>query len=200
MNAVERALRDFLAVRPQDVEIAVIGGVAVSARTEPRFTRDLDFAVTVTGDASAEDYVFQLRQLGYQLSAALEQRSDGRLATVRLRRAGKGPFVDLLFAASGIEPEIVAAAEPIEIVSGLVTKVARIGHLIAMKLVARDDRRRPNDRIDLIALSNAASADDWSLAEQAVVLIEQRGFARKRDLKAALAEWHALPRSLDDAT
>jgi hypothetical protein len=41
MNAVERALRDFLAARPKHVGIAVIGGVAVSARTEPRFTRDL---------------------------------------------------------------------------------------------------------------------------------------------------------------
>ncbi len=191
MNSVERALRDFLAVRPQEVEIAVIGGVAVSARTEPRFTRDLDFAVAVASDAKAEEYVFQLRQLGYELSAALEHTGDGRLATVRLRRQGKGPLVDLLFAASGIEPEIVAAAEPIEIVTGLVTSVARIGHLIAMKLVARDDKRRPNDRIDLIALSTAAAIEDWSLAEQSVALIEQRGFARKRDLKAALAEWRA---------
>lgn len=30
---------------------ALVGGLAVSARTEPRFTRDADLAVLVAGDA-----------------------------------------------------------------------------------------------------------------------------------------------------
>ena len=34
---------------------ALIGGLAVSARSEPRFTRDADFAVSVGSDAEAED-------------------------------------------------------------------------------------------------------------------------------------------------
>lgn len=73
MNAVERALRDFLDARPDDVPIAVVGGLAVSARTEPRFTRDLDFAVAISNDEEATNYVFRLRQLGYQIVTALEQ-------------------------------------------------------------------------------------------------------------------------------
>ena len=33
---------------------ALVGGLAVSARTEPRFTRDLDLVVAVTNDREAE--------------------------------------------------------------------------------------------------------------------------------------------------
>lgn len=189
MNAVERALRDFLSVRPAHVRTAIVGGVAVSARTEPRFTRDLDFAVAAATDADAEQCVFTMRQLGYEIVAALEQVKQTRLSTVRLRRRGRGPLVDLWFAATGIETEIVDAAEPIEVAKGLVTGVARVGHLIAMKLVARDDQRRPQDQLDLTALAQVADDAEWARAEVAVRLIAERGFARGRDLTGALAEW-----------
>src|SRR5262249_40129557 len=89
MNAVERALRDFLAARPADVAVALVGGLAVSARAEPRFTRDLDFAIAVAGDDEAAHYVFRLRQLGYELVTALEQTKQHRLSTIRLRRGGR---------------------------------------------------------------------------------------------------------------
>lgn len=49
--------------------------------------------------------------------------------------------VDVLFASSGIEPELVRAAEPIEVLPSLTVPVARTGHLIAVKLLARDDER-----------------------------------------------------------
>ena len=62
-----------------------LGGVAVSVRTEPRFTRDLDFAIAVANDDEAARYVFDLRQCGYVLHTALEQTARGRLSTVRLR-------------------------------------------------------------------------------------------------------------------
>ncbi len=191
MNPVERALRDFLEAKPPDIAVALVGGVAVSARTEPRFTRDLDFAVTVTDDAAAEQYVFRMRQLGYELDLALDQSAHSRLSTVRLRRSRRSPFVDLLFASTGIEEEIVAAAGKIEVVAGLFTEVAQVGHLIAMKLVSRDDKQRPQDLLDLTQLTKAADATEWARAEEAVELIEQRGFARKRDLQALLAAWRS---------
>ncbi len=78
-----------------------------------------------------------------------------RLATVRLAPADESPLgtvIDLLFAVSGIEPEIVAAADPVEAVPGFIVPVARIGHLVALKVLARDDRTRPQDRVDLGAL------------------------------------------------
>ena len=189
MNALERALREFLAARPSHAGIALVGGLAVSARTEPRFTRDLDFAVALASDVDAEQYVLSLRHAGYELAAALEQAKHTRLSTVRLRRGGKGPFIDLLFAATGIEKEIVAAAELLEIVNGAQVEVAQVGHLIAMKLIARDDKLRPQDRADLLAISKVADDVEWARAEAAVRLVEERGFQRTRDLVAALAEW-----------
>lgn len=192
MNAVHRALRDFLAVRPTEVASAVVGGIAVSVRTEPRFTRDLDLAVAVASDDEAASYVFRIRQHGYDLVSALEQTTQHRLSTVRMRHGGHGPIVDLLFAACGIEVEIVQAAEPIEIAAGLVAEVAQVGHLIAMKLVSRDPRRRPRDQQDLVDLAGVADAQEWQRAEEAVELILLRGFSRGRDLRAGLAEIRAL--------
>ena len=192
MNAIERALRDFLAARPADVAVALVGGLAVSARTEPRFTRDLDFAIAVAGDDEASQYVFRLRQVGYEIVTALEQTTQHRLSTIRLRRGGRGPLLDLLFAACGIEAEIVQAAEPLEIAAGVFTDVAQVGHLIAMKLVSRDPQRRPHDQQDLVALANVAGNQEWQRAEAAIQLILHRGFSRGRDLRTDLAEIRAL--------
>jgi hypothetical protein len=66
-------------------------------------------------------------------------------------------------------------------------RVARTGHLIALKLLARDDETRPQDAGDLRALAAVADAEDLRLAEDAVALIEARGYHRDRDLRAALA-------------
>jgi hypothetical protein len=69
-----------------------------------------------------------------------------------------GGVVDLLFASSGIEPEIAAAADALDVVPGLAVPTARMGHLIALKVLARDDRTRPQDRVDLPALLQRADA------------------------------------------
>ncbi|MDZ7732581.1 MAG: nucleotidyl transferase AbiEii/AbiGii toxin family protein [Acidimicrobiia bacterium] len=133
---------------------ALVGGLAVSARAEPRLTRDVDLAVAVADDAEAEEVVRALRVCGYSVVSALEQETTGRLASVRLRSdtEGRGVIVDLLFASSGIEAEVAGDAERLEVLPGFVVPVARIGHLVAMKLLARDDRGRPADADDLAAL------------------------------------------------
>ncbi len=102
----------------------------------------------------------------------------------------QGVVTDLLFASSGIEPEIVEQAVATTVIVGLVLPVACVGHLIAMKLLARDDRRRPADADDLVALSEVATDQDWSIAHTAVGLIVDRGFDRGRDLVAAFRELH----------
>jgi predicted nucleotidyltransferase len=98
-----------------------------------------------------------------------------------------GLVTDLLFASSGIEPEVVSAAEMLEVIAGLVMPVATVGHLVALKLLARDDRNRPLDADDLRALAAVATETDWAVAETAVMEIESRGYARGRELVAALA-------------
>ncbi len=192
MNPLEAALRR-VATDLAEVERrwAVIGGLAVSARAEPRTTRDVDLVVAVADDADAESLVFELQSRGYRVLLALEQVSVGRLSTVRLSAPGTGPHgvvVDLLFASSGIESEIVEAAELIEIVPGLAIPIARLGHLLALKVLARDDRRRPQDWDDIRALLSEASPADVDEAGHALALIEQRGYQRERPLVEQLEQ------------
>ena len=50
---------------------ALVGGFAVSARAQPRFTRDIDIAVAVGDDTAAEGRVRDLMGAGYQLFATM---------------------------------------------------------------------------------------------------------------------------------
>lgn len=173
---------------------ALVGGLAVAVRTEPRFTRDADLAVSVADDLDAEALVRELQSAGYRVGALVEQEATRRLATVRLIPPGereRGVVVDLLFASSGVEREIVADAEIVEVMPGLSVPVARAGHLIALKILARDDERRPQDYVDLVALRATADATSWDLARSSLVLVTARGFDRGRDLLAALDQLRA---------
>ena len=58
----------------------LIGGLAVGARTDPRFTKDLDLALSEV----SEQLLFTLQGAGYRILAILEQQASGRLATARL--------------------------------------------------------------------------------------------------------------------
>ena len=84
MTELERSLRQVaLDLETLDRRFAVVGGLAVSIRAEPRLTRDVD----------------------------------------------------------------------VEVLPGLVLPVATIGHLIVMKLLARDDRRRPTMSTNFVAMA-----------------------------------------------
>lgn len=185
MTSLASALQRIAAhLTRSNVDFAVVGGLAVSVRTEPRFTRDADLAVAVSDDDEAEALIRDLRADGYQVEALVEQEAVGRLATVRLAVADEpeGPVVDLLFASSGIEREVVAAAEPVELLPGLTVKVARCEHLIALKVLSRDDARRPQDLVDLRALLRVATTAEVSRARDALDLITTRGYHRGREL------------------
>ncbi len=165
---------------------ALVGGLAVSARTEPRFTRDADIAVIVDSDEQAEELVYSLKAAGYAIDALVEQEAVGRLATVRLSPSGadlRGIVVDLLFASSGIEREIVRSAQPLRVLEDIEVPVARIGHLIALKVLSRDDEKRPQHLVDLRALLKEASDADLNQARSSMALISARGYARGRDLR-----------------
>ena len=106
---------------------ALVGGLAIGPRAEPRFTRDVDLVVDVTSDLEAERITRSLQETGYRTIALLEHDS-GRLATVRLTSPGehtKAVVVDLLFASSGVEAEVAASAESLEYIAGLTVPVAQ---------------------------------------------------------------------------
>lgn len=154
----------------------------VSARTIPRFTKDLDFAIAVADDGEAENIVHQLRSRDYRPVEVLEQDYVERLSGVRLAHIGSDVVVDLLFASSGIENEVVAGAERLEVLPGLSAPVATIAHLIALKALAG----RNQDLTDLGYLIPAASPTELDTARDAVKLIQARGFNRGQDVAADL--------------
>lgn len=178
--ALKRVQESLDSLSGIDFGWAVVGGLAFSVRVEPRTTRDVDLAVAVESDEGAERLIFLLRSAGYRVleHGHLEHRSQGRLSTVRLGGSDPGIVIDLLFASSGVEREIVDAAEPIEMAPGVSMPVARLGHLLATKLLAH----RPRDIYDIEAMAEVATDEDLSIALQSLELIEQRGYNRKKNL------------------
>jgi hypothetical protein len=162
---------------------AIIGGFAVSARAEPRFTRDVDVCVLVDGDEQAEELASGLTRRGYEVVAIVEHEQADRLATLRLVAPFRsGVLVDLLFASSGLESEIVESAQVLEILPNLLVPVARTPHLVVLKLLARDDATRPQDAMDLRALRKALDASEAAEVRRLAALVVERGFNRDRDL------------------
>lgn len=168
------------------VRFAVVGGIAVSFRAIERLTKDLDLAVAVEDDASAQNVVREFSQLGYLIDDVLEHDMADRMATVRMVSQGDNPmYVDLLFASSGIESEIVDTAEEAHIFSDVNVHVATTSALIALKtLSARPSRMR--DIVDLQSLFEIASPRDLTEARQLLNLITERGFNRNKDLQKDL--------------
>ena len=191
MTDLEAALiqleTDLQALR---IRWALVGGWAVSLLAEPRTTRDIDVTVVVASDHEAERIARDLRYRGYGFlpESVVEQTAVHRLATVRFVSPAPTTgetIVDLLFASSGIEPEVVAAASQMEVLPGFLVPVAQLGHMIALKVLAG----RPQDVADLETLRRYAEDRDLKLARESLELIAGRGYDRGKDL---LAEFSRL--------
>lgn len=189
MNRLQSAFARLVAdLRTLKLDWALVGGMAVTVRARPRTTEDLDVVIAVSSDREAERVAFSFHNLGYRYlpEHALEQKDVGRLATVRFFAPGEeeqgNVIADLLFASSGIESEVVAAAEPEEILPGLIVPVALTGHLAALKVLAG----RELDARDLRWLWEVADEEEKQRACDSLILITQRRFNRGKDLFAEL--------------
>jgi hypothetical protein len=186
LSAPERALaRIVSSLRARRRAFALVGGLAVSLRAEVRFTRDVDLAVAVADDADAESLVRELGDDGFRPIASVEHDTAQRLSTVRLS-SPDGVVIDLLFASSGIETEIVARALEVVVpqIGGL--PVARAEELLAMKVLSMRDARL-QDRLDALHLLRLADPD-LDVVRANLTLIEARRFHRDQDLHRKLAE------------
>jgi hypothetical protein len=185
---VKALIRLQMDLRSLDLPWALVGGLALSARATPRTTNDIDVAIAVMSDRQAERIVLSLKLRGYQEQprGVLDQKDVGRLATIRLLLAqpeANGVEVDLLFASSGVEPEIVAMAQTLEVLPGVYVPVIRTGHLLALKVLAGRDK----DRADVRSLIESALSEDLQLARETLTLIERRGYHRGKNLLVELA-------------
>jgi hypothetical protein len=185
--AVVRALLGITrALHTHVREFALVGGLAVSERTQPRFTGDIDVAVTVSNDDDAEGLVRDLGAAGYRVLASVAHEARKRLSTVRLSSPER-VLIELLFASCGIEPEIVDRAGVVDMTAIGEIPVARAEDLLAMKILSMDERRL-QDRIDAQQLVMFVPTLDWSLVRSDLETITQRGFHREQDLAAKLAK------------
>jgi hypothetical protein len=176
-RVLRRVAQDFAAL---NLRWALVGGFAVSVRAEPRTTRDIDAAVAVADDREAERVILALRHLGYRdAGQMLEHDVTGRLATMRMvTPEGHDTVVDLLFASTGIESEVVHAATAIEVLPDITIRVASLGHLLAMKTLAG----RRQDMADFVGLFRGASPADLDEARTALALMTARHTHRQKDL------------------
>ena len=72
---LEEVLRKTLKnLSDSGADCAVVGGLAVSVRVDPRFTRDVDLAVAVKSDKEAEQVIRALIQSGYHLRYEVSSR------------------------------------------------------------------------------------------------------------------------------
>jgi hypothetical protein len=182
-GAAARAAADLEAL---GARFALVGGLAVSAWSEPRYTRDVDLVVAVGSDEEAEQVIRSLIARGYELVTVIEQTKTARLATARLRRRERhGVLIDLLFASSGIEREIAETARLIDNIP-----VAQVGVLLALKALSESERRL-QDRIDIQELAKIATLEDWRIAMSLAQLIKDRGYHRGRALLTRLRNWRS---------
>lgn len=185
MIAIQKALfrlaGDFRAL---EVRWALVGGMAVSALAEPRTTQDVDVVLALPTEAEAERLVLLLRMRGYHdhpKQPLMQKKGTGRLLGVRLLAPlpdEEDTIVDLLFAMSGVEAEIVAAAQVFELMPGLYIPVARAGHILAMKILAG----RLVDQVDAQRLLAVMDESELQRAREALVLISSRGFDEGKNL------------------
>lgn len=187
-DALIRLEADLRAIRAR---WSLVGGLAVSARAEPRTTRDIDVAIAVADDQEAEAFARRLVARGYRIDAHLEHKETDRLSTVRFLTPAKTPGIlaDTLFASSGIEREVTAEADLLEVLPGFFAPVAKTGHLLALKVLAlrpENPQERPQDAADIRELLRVADRDEIQRARDGLDLISRRGFDRGKDLGAEL--------------
>jgi len=168
-----------------NIKYALVGGLAVSFRTIERATKDIDFAIATKNDKDAERVVRAFQSLGFKPAQLFENKSQNVISTVRLLSDEfSGVYVDLLFSTSGIEKEIVALAEYIEILPGIKAYVASSSSLIAMKVLSSTNKHRRQDLIDLENLIKDVKQEEIDQAKYLIKIIEERGFNQSKKLTA----------------
>lgn len=192
MQELENSIKEVITwLNSQKIGYALVGGLAVSFRTVERFTKDIDIIIAVSDDLQAEKVVREISSLGYRVKTLLEQTKHGKIATVRLIKDGAYGvvFVDLLFASSGIEQEVVISSDKIEVFPDFHLNVASLSALLALKILSVDPDNRPQDIIDIKNLLKEADENEINETIALLNLIEQRGYNRKKDLLKELSTY-----------
>lgn len=157
---------------------ALIGGLAVSLRGQPRMTVDVDLVVL----ADVERALRLVEELGSTPFAPLFPGVEdvvSRSYILPIRHRATGIRVDLAIGVSGFERDAVGRATPIEI-GELHVPVVSVEDLLVMKALAG----RPQDDADIRGIVAAQSdAIDWP---RCLALAEALGTAVDLDIAGRL--------------
>lgn len=137
------------------VPYAIIGGVAVSIQSVPRYTEDID-AVIWFGEDGWQNLLESLKQHGFVPRAAdpIQFAQRNRLL---LLTDSNSVQIDIAFGALPFEEELVKTAKAVELSDGFRLKVASPEALVLMKAIAW----RPKDQLDIRDLVSVNPHLDW---------------------------------------
>ena len=121
-GTASRAVKAFNAL---GVSFCIVGGFGVSVRTEPRFTRDLDFVVAVGSEISAEQVIQHFIADGWIVAGIVEREATGEVAIIQLQDRHSNQL-DLLVGSSGIEAEVALGAEVLGVLPGSRFRLPRL--------------------------------------------------------------------------
>lgn len=178
---LERVTRDLDEI---GLPWALVGAMAVAAWAEARMTLDLDVAVCVADHHERRRAVDELRARAYRWEASF---ANDAMVSFAVPEAG-GLRLDLLFSLAGIETEVAQHAVRLTLAPGLELPVARLGDLIALKLLSAGQPGREHDLRDLRALVGVATAVDLDHSRAAIGLLIARGAASRETLEAKLEQ------------
>lgn len=155
-DAIRRTLRDLeTLLTAHDVAYAVIGGIAVAIRGEPRFTADIDVVVGIDRDAALE-LVAGLRHTAFEPLFPGVEDVVLHAFLLPLRHRDTLVTVDVAVGATGFEQQVIRRARH-DSIGGLSIPVATAEDLLLLKTLAA----RPRDVEDArgIALRQKGKLD-----------------------------------------
>lgn len=157
---------------------ALIGGLAVSLRGQPRMTVDVDIVVLATIDQALE-LVADLSTTPFAPLFEGVEDVVRRAFILPLRHRVTGVRLDIALGMSGFERQAVQRATPI-VLGAVSIPVVKIEDLLVMKAIAG----RPQDEQDIRGLVRAQRGSiDWS---ECLSLAEQLGSALDIDIVGSL--------------
>jgi Uncharacterised nucleotidyltransferase len=157
-SAVTDALnRVWAALKPSNLPMALMGGLAVAFWKHPRNTRDVDILVDV-GDAELDELVEAMKRAGMRPKRQPPVLRVGDQRIVQLLYSAPGAFldvqIDILLADSAYQKEALTRAEPAKLDGEHEIAVMSCEDLIIHKLLAG----RIIDSADVAALLRANRA------------------------------------------
>jgi hypothetical protein len=138
------------------IAYALVGGLAVSLRGQPRVTADVDMVIAIDLDRALQ-IVDELNNSKFAPLFSGVADVIQRSFILPIRHRDTGVKVDLAIGLSGFEQQAIQRANIVE-VGGCPTKVATAEDLVIMKVLAG----RPQDEQDLAGLVvTQSSSFDW---------------------------------------